>query len=116
MKYMLILTDAEDEPDYESAEFAAEMEQWFAFTNELTEAGAMLGGEALQPSNTATCVRVRDGQTLTEDGPFAETKEAIGGFYLIEAADLDEAITWAAKVPSVGRGTVEIRPIMEIED
>ncbi len=118
MKYILLLADTEPEtePDYESPEFAAEMEQWFAFTNEIQEAGAMLGGEALMPSDTATCVRVRNGETLTQDGPFAETKEALGGFYLIDVADLDEAIAWAAKVPNVVSGTVEIRPIMDTGD
>jgi len=76
----------------------------------------MLGGEALDPTETATNVQVRNGKTITADGPFAETKEALGGFYLIDVPDLDAAIDWAAKIPSVGYGTVEIRPIMEFLD
>ena len=76
----------------------------------------MLGGEALQLIESASHVRVRDGKTITADGPFAETKETLGGFYLIDVADLDAAISWAAKIPNIGYGTVEIRPIMEFPD
>ena len=97
------------------------MEAYGKFTEELEQAGAMLGGEALQPTMTATTVQVRGGKTLTTDGPFAETKEQLGGFYMVEAKDLDEAIAWAAKIPSasdgsVSDGSVEVRPIMEFGD
>ena len=115
MKYAFLLyDDPANAADPDSPEMAAEMQQWFAFTEELQTAGAMLGGEALQGAETSTSVRVRNGSTVTSDGPFAETKEVLGGFYLVEADDLDAAIRWAEKIPSVGSGTVEIRPIMEI--
>ena len=117
MRYLLLLYSAEDAgPQPDSPDFGEEMGKWFAYTAELEAAGAMLGGEALEPKATATCVQVRDGQALTTDGPFAETKEVLGGYYLIEAADLDAARAWAAKVPSAHYGTVEIRPIMELPD
>ncbi|MFK8024289.1 MAG: YciI family protein [Ilumatobacter sp.] len=116
MKYELLLyADASAHPDSSTPEGAAEMEQWFHFTTELTEAGSMLGGEALQETTTASTVQIRDGKTITADGPFAETKEALGGFYLIDAENLDAAIAWAEKVPNVGYGTVEIRPLMEFD-
>jgi len=89
------------------------MEAYNAFSREVTEAGAMRGGEALHEAKTATSVRVRNGQTLVTDGPFAETKEEFGGFYMIEAANLDEAIKWAAKIPGAVRGTVEVRPVVD---
>ncbi len=115
MKYALLLYDTEGgDPEFGTPEMDAEMQQWFEFTSDLQAAGKHLGGEALNPTETATTVRVRDGKTITVDGPFAETKETLGGFYLIEADDLDEAIEWAAKIPSAPCGSVEIRPIMEI--
>jgi hypothetical protein len=89
------------------------MNAYNAFSREVAEAGAMRGGEALHEAKTATSVRVRNGQTLVTDGPFAETKEEFGGFYLIEAADLDEAIKWAAKIPGAIRGTIEVRPVVD---
>jgi hypothetical protein len=73
----------------------------------------MVAGDALQPTQTATTVRVQDGETLTTDGPFAETKEQLGGYYLIEADSLDEAIEWAGKVPGARHGSVEVRPVMD---
>ena len=89
------------------------MEAYNAFTQEVTEAGAMRGGEALHESKMATSVRVRNGQTLVTDGPFAETKEEFGGFYMVEAENLDEAIKWAAKIPGAVRGTIEVRPVVD---
>ena len=97
-------------------EMGAMMEAYGKFSEELEKAGAMLSGEALQPTATATTVQLRDGKTLTTDGPFAETKEQLGGFYMIEAKDLDEAIGWAAKIPSAADGSIEVRPIMEFGD
>jgi hypothetical protein len=76
----------------------------------------MLGGNALQPTPTATTVRVRDDQRLVTDGPFAETKEQLGGYYLLECKDLDEAIEWAAKIPGAKYGSIEVRPIMEFNE
>ena len=80
------------------------------------EAGdVILGGEGLQPTSTATTVRVRDGERMLTDGPFAETKEQLGGFYLLECASLDKAIDWAAKIPGASTGSVEVRPVMNYE-
>jgi hypothetical protein len=76
----------------------------------------MLGGNALQPTATATSVRVRDGERLVTDGPFAETKEQLGGYYLLECKDLDEAIEWAARIPGAKSGTIEVRPILEFNE
>jgi len=90
------------------------MNEYWAYTAMLNERGANLGGEALQPVQTATTVRVRDGKTLVTDGPFAETKEALGGFYLVEAKDLDEALEFAAACPGAKEGSVEVRPIWEV--
>ncbi|MEM8926044.1 MAG: YciI family protein [Actinomycetota bacterium] len=116
MRYMLLLLSAEDVgPQPGTPEQAAEMQEWFAITKEMEEAGVLLGGEALHGSDTATTVRVRDGVTGVTDGPFAETKEVLGGFYMIDVANLDEATKWAEKIPSVPYGSVEIRPIMELD-
>ena len=90
------------------------MNAYNAFTRAAVAADVMRGGEALHEAKTATSVRVRNGQTLVTDGPFAETKEHFGGFYLIEAPTLDEAIKWAAKIPGALRGTIEVRPVWEI--
>jgi hypothetical protein len=92
----------------------AEMDGYAAFTREVTQRGAYKGGEALQGTQSATTVQVRNGQTITTDGPFAETKEALGGFYLVEAKDLDEAIKIAAMIPGAKHGSIEVRPIWEL--
>jgi hypothetical protein len=116
MKYALLLYSSEAAGPQTEEEQMAEMPAWFSYTEELNQAGLNLGGEALLPVATATTVRVRDGKHSATDGPFAETKEVLGGFYLIEAENLDAAIEWAAKVPCAPYGSVEIRPIMEIPD
>ena len=85
--------------------------EYFAYTEELRKSGAHRGGEALQPTTTAKSVRVRDGEQLVTDGPFAETKEALGGFYLIDVDSEQEALEWAAKIPSSRLGTIEVRPV-----
>jgi hypothetical protein len=90
-------------------------EGYEALTAELKQAGIFLGGEGLQATSTATTVRVRDGEPLLTDGPFAETREQLAGFYLLECADLDEAVRWAAKVPSAAAGSVEVRPVIDYE-
>lgn len=109
---------------YHSEEIGAQMSEeenqerinaYWAFNGEMEQRGLLLGGEALQPTSVATTVRVNAAnQTLTTDGPFAETKEQLGGFYLLDCADLDEAIECAAKIPDAKGGSIEIRPIMEI--
>ena len=91
------------------------MAAYGALGEEMKAAGVILGGEGLQPTSTATSVQVRDGETITTDGPFAETREQLGGYYLIDVKDLDEAIRWAAKIPAAHGGSVEIRPVMNYE-
>jgi hypothetical protein len=114
MRYLLLLyteeTDMQPPPEVRQAE----MDAYSKVTREIRERGLFQAGEALTPTSTATTVRVRNGETLTTDGPFAETKEALGGFYLIDAADLDEATEIAAKIPAAWRGSVEVRPIWEL--
>ena len=85
---------------------------YMTYTQELVTAGVMRAGDALLPTTSATTVRVRGNETMTTDGPFAETKEALGGYYLIEVANLDEALKWAAKIPSAKHGSIEVRPVM----
>jgi hypothetical protein len=92
------------------------MAEYNAFSQALADAGVNLGGEALQPNPTATTVRVRDGRTVTTDGPFAETKEGLGGFYVIDCRDLDEALAWAAKCPGSWYGSVEVRPVVNFSE
>jgi hypothetical protein len=89
------------------------MQEYFAFTKAIQKSGNMLGGNDLQPVENATTVRVRNGKLLTTDGPFAETKEQLGGYYLIEAADLNEAIQIAGRIPSARIGSIEVRPVQE---
>jgi hypothetical protein len=114
MKYMLLLYSAADAgPTPGTPEQAAEMQEWFAYTDALQQAGVLVAGDALQGVETATTVTQRDGQTLTTDGPFAETKEILGGYYLIDVDDLDAARAWSEKCPIVTYGSVEIRPLME---
>ena len=116
MKYMLILvSDPSDEPRPDSAEFGPYMNEWFEYSTALAEAGAMVSGEALHGTDAATTVKMRNGERIVTDGPFIESKEIIGGYYVIDVADLDEALDWAAKVPNVTFGTVEVRPVMEFD-
>jgi hypothetical protein len=113
MKFMLLLyvpAEVRDDPDAR-----ASMEDWMAYGRALTEAGAHLGDNALEGLETATTVRVRDGETLITDGPFAETKELLGGYYILDVPDREAAVAWAAKVPNAPYGTVEVRPVMEFE-
>jgi hypothetical protein len=84
-------------------------------TEEMRGSGAFLAGEGLQPVSTATTVRVPNGERIVTDGPFAETKETLGGFYLLECKDLDEAIDWAAKIPGAKNGCVEVRPVIQYD-
>ena len=116
MKYLLtIYTDESGFAEVTPEQVQQVMAAYEAFGREVTESGAMLGGEGLQPSATATTVRVRDGETVTSDGPFAETREQLGGYYLLECRDLDDAIGWAARIPGAQNGTIEVRPVMDYE-
>ncbi|MEX1362494.1 MAG: YciI family protein [Nannocystaceae bacterium] len=113
MQYMALIYSTETEPGSVSP---ADQKQLLAdygeFTRQLTEAGAFVAGDALQPIETATTVRVRDGKSMITDGPFAETKEQLGGYYLMECKDLDEALAWAAKIPTAKHGSIEVRPLV----
>jgi hypothetical protein len=114
MKYLcLIYEDQSLWPKMAKSEADQFMGDYFAFTEGIKKSGHYLGGNALQPTNTATTVRVRSGKTSTTDGPFAETKEQLGGYYLVEAKDLNDAIQVASKIPSAKLGSIEVRPIME---
>jgi hypothetical protein len=116
MRYLLLIYGPEQTEQPSPEEQAAVMQAYDVFTRSVKERGAYLGGEALEPTPTATTVRVRDDQTLTTDGPFAETKEALGGYYLLEAKDLDEAIEYAAAIPGATFGSIEVRPIRELPE
>ena len=116
MKYtLLVATDPAKAPTPGSPEEGQFFQAFFAFNQEIVDKGVYLGGEPLQDVATATTIRVVDGQVSATDGPFAETKEQIGGVYLLECADLDEALAWAAKVPTAafGYGAVEVRPCID---
>ena len=116
MKYLLtIYNDESGFADATPEDVQQVMAAYEAFGREVSAAGAMLGGEGLQPTSTATTVQVRDGNTITSDGPFADTREQLGGYYLLECRDLDEAIGWAAKIPGAQNGTIEVRPVMDYE-
>ena len=114
MQYILLVYSDESKMQGLSEDEAkAVMGAWHGYTEDLQKSGGMQAGDALQPTPTATTVRVANGETQTTDGPFAETKEQLGGYYIIEAKDLDEAIEWSAKMPHVAHGgSVEVRPVM----
>lgn len=114
MRYMMLIYGDETGSDQVGeADQARMMAAYNAFSDEGRKAGVILEGEALHPTRAATTVRVRDGKTLSTDGPFAETKEALGGYYILECPNLDEAIRWAAKIPGAWAGSIEVRPVME---
>jgi hypothetical protein len=114
MRYLLTIYHDENAMAARSPEEGAETSaRYWEVAEEMRAAGAYVGGEGLQPTATATTVRVRDSERLTIDGPFTETKEQLAGFYLVECKDLDEAIEWAAKIPGSEVGSVEVRPIMD---
>jgi hypothetical protein len=91
---------------------ARQHDAWMTLTQDMERAGVLRGGEALQPVETATTLREREGELLSTDGPFAESKEILGGFYLIDVEDLDAALGWARRMPNIGYGSVEVRPVM----
>jgi hypothetical protein len=114
MRYLLLIYTAESDVPPPDDVAAASHAAYATFTRDIQERGLYQAGEALTPTSTATTVRVVDGQIVATDGPFAETKEALGGFYLIEARDLDEAIETAARIPAAREGSIEVRPIFEL--
>ena len=113
MQYLLMIYQSEAEAGkIEAATSQKIIEEYGAFTQSIIQSGNFKAGDALQPTSTATTVRVRNGKTLTTDGPFAETLEQLGGYYLIEAKDLDAALAIAARIPDARYGSIEVRPIM----
>ena len=115
MRYMLLIcSDEKQEAEMSPDEMGPLLEGFMQFSAEVQP--VCEGSNRLQPTTAATTVRVRDGKTVTTDGPFAETKEAIGGYYMIDVANLDEAIAWASEIPSATYGSVEIRPVWEPEE
>ena len=116
MQYMLLIYQNEKEVDAGPASAKSAMHaEYGAFTQSIVKDGIFKAGDALQRATTATTVRVRNGKTMTTDGPFAETREQLSGYYLIEAKDLDQAIGIASRVPSAKHGSIEIRPIMSMQ-
>jgi len=116
MRYMLLIYQNEKiREGMSDQERAAIFKEYGEFTQSIRQSGALLAGDPLQPTSTATTVRGKNGRPITTDGPFAETKEQLGGYYMVEAKNLDEAIAMAARIPSVRLGgSIEVRPIMEI--
>jgi hypothetical protein len=118
MRYMLLLMGDEDQwQNLSEEEVGAAMKAYEDYSRQLVDAGAFVSGEGLQPSSTATSLRVVDGERVLTDGPFVETKEQLGGFYVLNCKDLDEALDWAEKCPAAAvGGTIEIRPVMDYEE
>jgi len=114
MRYMLaILGEEGGWEDVTPEQMKEAMSAWAAFDDKVVSDGVWVAGDGLQPSATATTVRIGEGETSVTDGPFAETKEQLGGFYVLECKDLDEAIDWAAKIPATESGCVEVRPVIQ---
>lgn len=112
MKYMLLMySDETIAQGFTPEEYQAAGRQWYALGQELEAAGVLIANNGLSSVATATTVRVREGKTLTADGPFAETHEQLGGYYLLDCKDLDEALSWAAKIPTATYGSIEVRPL-----
>jgi hypothetical protein len=113
MQYALLIYSEPPQSEPSPEQMKQVTDAYNVFTKALVDGGAMRGGEALQDGKTATTVRNRDGKTLVTDGPFAETKEEFGGYYIVEAASLDEALKWAAQCPGANWGSIEVRPVWE---
>lgn len=115
MQYILLIYASEAEQAKRTPAEANEVHQaYFAFTSEIKKSEHMRAGEPLERASTATTVRVRNGKVMRTDGPFAETREQLGGFYIVEAKDLDEAVSLAARIPDAKNGSIEVRPIMKL--
>jgi hypothetical protein len=114
MQYMLLIYHNE-ELKLSPAEQGQLMQEYMTFTQDIVKSGKFKAGDPLEPTSTATTVRVRNNKTLTTDGPFAETKEQLGGYYLVEAKDLDEAVAIAARIPGARLGSIEVRPVRKID-
>lgn len=115
MRYILLIYDREaDWGAMSEADKGKMFQEYGTFTEDLRKSGRYLAGEPLQPTSMATTVRVRNGKTVSTDGPFAETREQLGGFYIVEAKNLDEATEIGSKIPGARMGSIEVRPIMEM--
>jgi hypothetical protein len=115
MKYVLLIYGAEKHwASLPKEEQVRIFNAYMTYTEELQKSGKMLACEPLDPTFTATTVRVRDGKTIPTDGPFADTKEQLGGLYVVDVKDLNEAMAWAAKIPDALTGSIEIRPVMDV--
>jgi hypothetical protein len=115
-QYMLLIYGAEGAGPQTPQEIATQHEAWMRVTQEMLEAGVHVAGNALEGADTATTVRVRGGETVLSDGPFADTKELLGGYYVLDVPDLDTALAWAAKLPNATYGSTEVRPVMVLAD
>lgn len=115
MQYMLLITGAPDaQADWSDDERQADMKRWFTYTEDLQAAGVYVDGNALHGPETAKTVRNRDGETLTTDGPFAETKEVVAGYYIVDVDDEATALHWAARCPGADYGAMEVRPVLDL--
>ncbi len=113
-QYMLLIYgDPSLAPAHGSPEAEAEMGRWMGYTQSMRDAGVFIAGDALHGAETASTVRVPNGERVVTDGPFAETKEVLGGYYVLDLPDLDAALTWAEQAPHIARGSVEVRPVID---
>lgn len=112
MQYMLLIYEDENNPPPDDAEMA----KWFEVTEAMKAAGVHVAGDALHPTSSATTVRVQGGETVATDGPFAETREQLGGYYIVDVDDLDAAIEWASRMPNAHKGSIEVRPVMIFDE
>jgi hypothetical protein len=115
-QYMLLIYGPQGGGPQTPEELAAQHDAWMRVTQEMIDAGVHVDGNALEAIDTATTVRVRGGETIVSDGPFADTKELLGGYYILDVPDLDSALSWAARLPNVTFGSVEVRPVMVLAD
>jgi len=115
MRYLLLIYSEEPTAPPAQDEIDASMAEWYAYDQAIKDSSVHLAGEALQPSQSATTVRLKGDERVVTDGPFAETREVLGGFYLIDVPDLDTALDWAARCPGAKYGSMEVRPVMEFD-
>lgn len=116
MRYMLLFYDEEPTTPPSQAEMDAAMVGWEAYDSAVREAGIFVSSEALQPSQAATTLRLKGGERIVTDGPYAETREVLGGFYVVDVPDLDTALDWAARCPAAEHGSMEVRPVMVFDE
>lgn len=116
MRYILLFYDEEPTTPPSQAEIDAVMPEWYAYDSALREAGIFVSSEALHPSQTSTTVRLKGEERIVTDGPFAETREVLGGYYVVDVPDLDTALDWAAKSPVAKHGSIEVRPVMVFDE